>query len=371
MSGLIVVQIVPDSPVDPVKFQTDYLTGLKVEAFDLSFTTVNATPPGASVGAASFIAPNPPPPGPPAAPTYPAGITNGIIQQVDRVAVPLPVSYDFESVAVAVIEVSGPATKGNFRLELSKGGKSLVTVPDLYDCTLVPGAVPDPAAFVSIASDPNQISSWAALTPQAYVSIPTTSNTALKLPQDGTPPPFDALLAAVQGVLGGDPGVVAPIATAGPAAAAGATVIELTGVATIAVGMTATAGGGGPIPAGTTVVAIDAAKNKVTLSQELTAPLPTPTNISFAWDLATLTFAQCRNVAEEIVWAQQPPLPTPADPIEDLYTFSTNSGQCSGAVRAPPRTGTRATASSSRGSCEATTRSPGLPLISSPTTCTR
>jgi hypothetical protein len=332
MAGLIVVQIVPDAPVDPVTFQTDYLTGLKVEAFDLSFATVNATPPGASVGSASFIPPNPSGVSSSgvAPPTYPAGVTNGIIQQVDFVFLSFLGSFDFESVAVAIIDVSGAATKGNFRLEVSKAGKSLVTVPDLYDCTLVLGPVPNPATFASTATDPNQISSWAALTPQAYVSIPAASNTVLKLPQDGTPPPFDPLMAAVQGVLGVDPGVVAPIATAGPNVAASKTVIELTSVTTITVGMTASAGAGGPIPAGTTVVAIDTATKKVTLSQELTAALPTPTNVTFAWDLATLTFAQCRNVAEEIVWAQQSPLPTPADPIEDLYTDPPNTGHVLG-----------------------------------------
>jgi hypothetical protein len=43
-------------------------------------------------------------------------------------------------------------------------------------------------------------------------------------------------------------------------------------------------------------------------------------------DFGKLTFAQCQNIAYEIVWSQQPPLPTPPDPIEDLYTNPPNTG---------------------------------------------
>jgi hypothetical protein len=44
-------------------------------------------------------------------------------------------------------------------------------------------------------------------------------------------------------------------------------------------------------------------------------------------DLGKLTFAQCQNIAYEIVWSQQPPLPTPPEPIEDMYTNPPNTGQ--------------------------------------------
>ena len=43
-------------------------------------------------------------------------------------------------------------------------------------------------------------------------------------------------------------------------------------------------------------------------------------------DLASLSLAQCRNLAYEIVWSQQDPLPSPPDPIEQLYTNPPNSG---------------------------------------------
>jgi len=44
-------------------------------------------------------------------------------------------------------------------------------------------------------------------------------------------------------------------------------------------------------------------------------------------DLGKLTFAQCQNIAYEIIWSQQPPLPTPPEPIEDMYTDPPNTGQ--------------------------------------------
>ncbi len=55
MSGLIVIQIVPQSPADALTFQ-GFLTNLQVQLYDLSFTTVNSDPPGVSVGSAAYLA---------------------------------------------------------------------------------------------------------------------------------------------------------------------------------------------------------------------------------------------------------------------------------------------------------------------------
>ena len=41
MAGLIVIQIVPETPVDALKFRK-YLTGLQIQVFDLSFATVDS-----------------------------------------------------------------------------------------------------------------------------------------------------------------------------------------------------------------------------------------------------------------------------------------------------------------------------------------
>ena len=82
---------------------------------------------------------------------------------------------------------------------------------------------------------------------------------------------------------------------------------------------------GAGVSAGTNVVKIDAT-GLVTLSQELAAPVPTGTSITFAPNLGALSIEQCRNIAYEIVWSQQPPPPTPPDPVEDLYTNPPNTG---------------------------------------------
>ena len=340
MSGLIVIQIVPQAPVDAMTFQ-GCLQNLEVKLFDLSFTSVDSDPPGAAVGIASYIADSGGWVGSPgqaylmaAAPSYPGysnSTTSGIIQQVDFVP-GFPGYYELESVAIAVVEV--PLTgSGNFRVQVQQGAQVLAAIPYQYNRPLAapsaPNPLPDPATWPGWPGDPNQdgnyAPSWAALPVDCYVSIPATTTlppTLLQLPDDGTPPPYDQLLKAVNGVLALDPGTLAPVPTApGPAALAYATSLTLTSAAGITVGMTASAG---TIPAGTTVVAISG--NTVTLSQELTGSTPAGTLITFAANLAALSLAQCQNIAYEIVWGQQPPLPSPPDPVEDLYTNPPNTG---------------------------------------------
>src|ERR1700733_11690756 len=259
MSNLIVIRIVPRSPVDPSTF-TNYLTalgGLQVTAFDLSF---NSPTSGQAVGSAAYVAPNsgtpspttptsgPPPPL--VTPQYPAGTTSGIVQQYDLIPATLLENsfFQLESVATAVIEVPSPPRFENLRLVVTLGsGGSAQPIPitiDYYDVLLSGGPAPDPG-------------SWAFLSPSLYLSIPAPPSSAnslsFTLPDDGTPPAFDSLLTAVNLVLGPDPG--------------------------------------GTLP-----------------------------------DLGKLTLEQCRNLAYEVVWSQQGPVPTPPDPIEDLYTNPPNNG---------------------------------------------
>jgi receptor-binding and translocation channel-forming TcA subunit of Tc toxin/ABC toxin-like protein len=329
MPGLIVIQIVPQAPVDALTFRT-HLAGLQVQVFDLSFTTVDTNPPGISVGTASYIADsggwtnvggqaemiNPP--------TYPANITSGIIQQVDFVPFPFPPPpgiFRLQSVAIAIIPITAPGNSGNFRVEIQQGGQTVTTIPYQYNRTFDPVATPDPATW-PVFADGVFLSSWATQPVDFYVSVPAApTTTLLQLPADGTPPAFGDLLNAVQQVVANDPGPAATVTTSA-AAAAGSTTLSLTAVTGISGGMSAT---GGAIPAATTVVAVGPG-NTVTLSQEATAAINAGTVITFAPDLATLSVAQCQNIANEIIWAQQPALPAPPDPIEDLYTNPPNSG---------------------------------------------
>ncbi|GHO56151.1 hypothetical protein [Ktedonobacter robiniae] len=267
MSNLIVIRIVPQSPVNAATF-TNYLSyqgGLQITAYDLSF---NSPTSGQSVGTAAYVTPiaGPEPPDPvpynpgdvPASPNY--GNAR-IAQQVDLIPVgpdpnnPLQTDdayYQYESVATAVIEIPSPAvgqtTFENLRLVATWGsGVNSVAIPvsgDYYSVALTPGPAPDP-------------SQWSSLQPSLYFSLPappvTASTVSFTLPSDGTPPPFASLLSAVQSTLNVDPS--------------------------------------GPQP-----------------------------------NLGKLSAAQCRNIAYEIIWSQQKPLPTPPDPIENLYTDPPNNG---------------------------------------------
>ena len=333
MSSLIVIRIIPESPVDPNTF-TSYLMSLKIEAFDLSFDTVDDQPPGLSVGTASFIAPTSGwtvvlghPDQSSTAPVYPSPATNGIVQQVDYNPPFLlnPPYYQFESVAIAIIEVSSPSPKfENLRLAVTSGSQTIPVAIDYYNVTLSPGPIPDPGTWVALGS--NFPDSWAALSPSLYISIPapaTPSGITFQLPTDGTPPSFDSLLTVVQKVLTDDPGT-AFTATTTAAAAAGSTALQFAATTEIVAGMAASGAG---IPNGTTVVAVTSA-GLVTLSQEVSGTVPSGTPITFTPDLGTLTFEQCRNIAYEIIWSQQPALPAPpsGDPLEDLYTNPPNNG---------------------------------------------
>ena len=324
MSSLIVIRIVPPAATDPVSFSS-VLASLTIDAFDLSFTSVSAQPPGQSVGAASFIAASSLTgvPGHPdrssSAPSYPAGVANGIVQQFDFVpAVVIPASpayYQLEAVGIAVLEVASPSTFENLRLAVQSGGQTLPVTVDYYDAPLAAGPTPDP-------------STWAGLTPSLYLqlpaSLPSSGAPALQLPSDGTPPAFQGLLQAMLTVLNDDPGPSVVASTSAAASAGGAALQFPAGTTGIGLGMSVSGAAG--IPAGTTVTAPVGAAGSVLLNQQLSAAVNGGTAITFTPDLAALTLDQCQNIAYEIIWSQQPPPPTPPDPVEDLYTNPPNTG---------------------------------------------
>jgi Tc toxin complex TcA C-terminal TcB-binding domain len=344
MAGLLVIQLVPDQPVEAAAFE-HYLTGLTVEVYDLSFATVGDTPPGAPVtpvATAQFIPANPTVPvpvvpgvpaelpAPPSYPSYNASSTQnptqaGIVQQVDAVPESFPATgftYRFASVAIAVVEVATAGASGNFRLEVKQGGMTLVTVPYQYERPLTAVPLPDPATWPEYSQKLEAyLSSWAALPVDAYVSVPAKAAAALlEVPDDGSPPPFDELLAAVENVLAKDPGAIPPIETK-TATTTGERELRLKSTAGLSAGMSVSGTG---IPAGTSVAAIGPG-NTVTLSQETTGVAKNEP-ITFAADPGALTVAQCENVAAEIVWSDQPTVPEPAASVVDLYTDPPNEG---------------------------------------------
>ena len=351
MSNLIVIRITPQSPVDANTF-TNYLSalgGLTITAFDLSFDAVDNQPQGTQIGSASYIAATPgggwntQPDGTVNStnpPNYPSGIVNGIVQNVDFIPTTIlgpplgPTFYQLESVATAIIEIPSAPIFENLRLQVQWGSQAVPINLDYYDVSLDNGPTPDLTTWspTPIGVNPEQ-DLWALLSPSLYIALPAPPSAAnpltLQLPSDGTPPPFDELLAAVQQVLKEDPGAAVAIATTAGAAAGDTTLQFAAGTTGIVVGMAVSGAG---IPPGTTVAAVTAPGAPppflVTLSQELSAAVGLGAIITFTPDLGSLTFEQCRNIAYEIVWSQQPPLPTPPSPdtIEELYTKPTNSG---------------------------------------------
>jgi hypothetical protein len=271
MASLIVIRIIPPTPIDSGAF-AGYLNPpglgpLQISAYDLSFNdptggqligTATYVPPTAAPGAPTQFNPltDPVPP-----PSSPANYGSTTIAQDVKLVPPEPTSnpllwnseyYAFQSVATAVIPVATVPAFENLRLVASWGsGANAPTIPvanTFYDVTLLNGTL-DPAT-------------WQALSPPSlYLELPAPPSSgaqvSVQLPGDGSAPRFDTLLNAVMQVLGSDPG-------------GGFTKAQLGG----------------------------------------------------------MTPQQCLNTAYEILWSQQPPLPAPpsSDAIDDLYTYPTNSG---------------------------------------------
>jgi hypothetical protein len=349
MPSLIVIKIIPKATVHPDTF-TGYLNPaglgpLQITAFDLSFNSPTA---GQVIGTASYIASSTPPtptspqsgpPAPPpvfASPQYTPDPTSGIVQQYDLSPADVgsgeTAFYQLESVATAIIEVAAAAKFENLRLTAQWGsGAGAIAVPvsqDFYDVTLAAAPAPDLNAWSPSTSATDPIPDpWGKLVPTLYFQLPKPPAAAkaptLQLPGDGTPPRFDALLSAAQLILQSDPGAsVSPATTM--LAAAGASSLQFPSTTTgISAGMSVSGTG---IPVGTTVLSMDPATGIVTLSQEVSTVVPAGTTVTFAPNLAALSVDQCRNIAYEIVWSQQPPPPTPPDLVEELYTDPPNSG---------------------------------------------
>jgi hypothetical protein len=344
MASLIVIRIVPQKPTDPLSFSTALAAGggLQITVTTLAFASVDNQPPGANSVTASYI-PLTPSGGwsvsdgsvfPANAvislvmPPYPAGLTGGIIQQVDYVVASGIAAVELQAVATAVLQVPWAAPQlENISVTATRGGETLAFEVDYYVLAPNSVAVPDLSTWAPGGGSAQQ-DLWGQLPANLYLALPPAppSNpaAALQLPTDGTPPPFDALLIAVNAILALDPGPTVVTATvAAPGAAAGATQLPFGAApAGVVVGMTASGAG---ILAGATVVAI--AGGTVTLSEEvLPVGVGVGATVKFTPTLGALTYNQCRNIAYELLWSQQGPLPTPPDPIENLYSNPPNDG---------------------------------------------
>ena len=369
MTNLLVIRIVPQTAVDPDTFTNSYLDNslgtLQITAYDLSFDSPTA---GQSIGTATYIAPTSGPSptayvafsSPPTlqqlmdsqlvSPHYtPDPTSGGIVQQydVEPEATDESAFFQLESVATAIIPVNSVPTFENLRIVAQWGSGSTATqIPaamDYYDVATAAVSVPSlngwsPSAPSS--SSPAVPDPWAALAATTATSLylqlpaPAPSGAALSLPPHGTPPVFDQLLSAVGQVLSSD-GPGAPVtATTTAKASKGSLTLPLP-PATPGVVSGMTVSGAAGISPGTTVGSFDAGTGTVTLNQRLCADVVGGTSVTFQPNLAALSLQQCQNIAYEIVYSQQPPLPTPPNPLEQLYTKGNEPYENTGSMVSP------------------------------------
>lgn len=190
MPQALIIRLVPEEPVSGAAF-SNYLPGLKIEAWDVSFAkpkvNVAADPP---IGAAEFS-------------------VNPAITRIAQHWVPT-LTFPPAAVATALLEVTAPAPKeyadADILLRVTRNGTSLGSFVVEYNAAAVNLAVIPPAAT------PPSASPFPVGAPAIHVFLPSPGSAAspndaiVTLPKDGSPPSFADLKGAVQKVLSQDPG---------------------------------------------------------------------------------------------------------------------------------------------------------------------
>ncbi len=211
MADLIIVRLHPGEQISPSDFR-NYLQGLTITAYDLSYANpLGEPPPGhpPALGAASGLG------NIPAFPSNAANINNRrIFQHYRDVFDPITMTTTrfSESIATAVIEVTAPpaseyptADSYDVRLEISRttgsGTLNIITRTLYYNVPVV-----------NVGSLSNNQTFYFGLDPSAFVELPAEtvgldpSLAFVELPPNGQPPSFDQLVAAIDKVLAKDPG---------------------------------------------------------------------------------------------------------------------------------------------------------------------
>ena len=221
MANTIVIRIVPQKPMDPIAFQ-ELLSasgGLTINVYQVDYATVGQSSPPL-IGSASYIAVTPS--GfwnsggvSLSKPNYPAGLTSGIVQQVDRMPAVFvdPAYFQLESVATAIVQITASPIE-NIRLELIWGaGTPTPVTPDYYDVPLGSAPGPDLSTWSIIALDPDpQPDLWAQFSPTSlYLELTASpAGSTVQLPSDGSAPGFASLKQAMLNILAKDPGGFTP-----------------------------------------------------------------------------------------------------------------------------------------------------------------
>jgi hypothetical protein len=267
MANLIIIRLHPDQPVKGNRF-TDYLQGLTITAYDISYAHAKRDPATATqIGQATYL--------PGGDPNFSDITKNQIQQHAAQNMFPLPASLvdvntgTAEAAATTMIEIQEPAgyteypgpapSSPDVLLQISRGGTTITEATVYYNAVTQNAATPATSeGILASFGDPKNTSFYLLLPPP-------TSNLLSALPADGSAPDFKSLDDAAKTVLMADPS--------------------------------------GALP-----------------------------------DLGGLSVDQCRNIAYEIVWGPQPPLPALPDQtdtmdytgaLEEMYTDPPNDGSLS------------------------------------------
>lgn len=187
---LLVIRIVPTESMSAADF-TAALGGLVITAREFSFANPEN---GTILGTAQYFPPDvliPPD----------ASNTTKIVQHFQYIPIP-PTRTDY-SVATAVIEVPASAEymTADVLLEITRSGSTIPSKQRFFNAPINPGGLPvDRNNLVGL----NPVSLHLLLPPAGQQLQP--GQAGITLPEDGAPPNFDTLLAAVNTVLLADPG---------------------------------------------------------------------------------------------------------------------------------------------------------------------
>ncbi|MEM7719484.1 MAG: neuraminidase-like domain-containing protein, partial [Pseudomonadota bacterium] len=199
MPQIIVIRLLSETPVTPDAF-TNYLENLEITVFDASFDDPSANTAGAELETAIYLPPTVPldiAPGPD--PTH-DGDTR-IIQHHGPNPIPFADPTLF-SVGTAVFEIPGgvPATEHetvDLRITMERNGATITHKRRYFNVPMSNGSLP---------GDPN---GYQTLPVSLYLYLPAPgveTGGTLNVPEDGTAPNFDQLVAAVEDVMNDDPG---------------------------------------------------------------------------------------------------------------------------------------------------------------------
>jgi hypothetical protein len=193
MADVIVIRLHPKKPTTGAQFTTD-LTGLTITLSEMSVSDPKGTAPAHVIGTAFYD---------------PTNSASRIVQDLMPPFYAVPAAAATAVIDVGAFEPPGYAEyqTSDVRLTITRGTQKLVDTSVNYNVPMETGV-----ALLN-GDDPGAPFQYASFTSVAlYLALPTAGagvgpgQAFVDVPSDGSPPNYDALLAAVTTVLNADPG---------------------------------------------------------------------------------------------------------------------------------------------------------------------